>query len=122
MRNRALEAIAREIESHVDELLTVNAADVAAATAEGLRAPLLSRLKLTRAKCAGMAEGLRSLAAVSYTHLDVYKRQGAGRMMAGLRTPTCMMLSMVCCMSSSSVTLKAVSYTHLDVYKRQFIF
>lgn len=63
-RNRVLEAIAREIEEHVDDLLTVNAADVEAATAEGLSAPLLSRLKLTRAKCAGMAEGLRSLAAL----------------------------------------------------------
>ena len=48
----------------MDDLLTVNAADVEAATAEGLSAPLLSRLKLTRAKCAGMAEGLRSLAAL----------------------------------------------------------
>ena len=46
----------------MDNLLAVNAADVEAATAEGLSAPLLSRLKLTRAKCAGMAEGLRSLA------------------------------------------------------------
>ena len=64
VRNRALEAIAREIESHVDDLLTVNAVDVEAATAEGLSAPLLSRLKLSRAKCAGMAEGLRSLAAL----------------------------------------------------------
>ena len=63
-RNRALEAIAREIESRVDDLLAVNAADVEAATAEGLSAPLLSRLKLTHAKCAGMAEGLRSLAAL----------------------------------------------------------
>ena len=61
-RNQALEAIAREIENHMDNLLAVNAADVEAATAEGLSAPLLSRLKLTRAKCAGMAEGLRSLA------------------------------------------------------------
>ena len=61
-RNQALEAIAREIENHMDNLLAVNASDVEAATAEGLSAPLLSRLKLTRAKCAGMAEGLRSLA------------------------------------------------------------
>ena len=61
-RNQTLEAIAREIENHMDNLLAVNAADVEAATAEGLSAPLLNRLKLTRAKCAGMAEGLRSLA------------------------------------------------------------
>ena len=54
-RNRALEAIAREIESRVDDLLAVNAADVEAATAEGLSAPLLSRLKLTHAKGSGMA-------------------------------------------------------------------
>ena len=64
VRNPALEAFAREIECHVDDLLTVNAVDVEAATAEGLSAPLLSRLKLSRAKCAGMAEGLRSLAAL----------------------------------------------------------
>lgn len=63
-RNRALEAIAQEIENHVNELLAVNTADVEAATAEGLSAPLLSRLKLTPAKCAGMAKGLRSLAAL----------------------------------------------------------
>ncbi|MCI6040549.1 MAG: glutamate-5-semialdehyde dehydrogenase, partial [Clostridiales bacterium] len=64
-RNRTLEVIAQEIENHVDELLAVNVADVEAATSDGLSAPLLNRLKLTRAKCAGMAEGLRSLAALS---------------------------------------------------------
>ena len=36
-RNQTLEAIAREIENHMDNLLAVNAADVEAATAEGLR-------------------------------------------------------------------------------------
>lgn len=64
-RKRTLEVIAQEIENHVDELLAVNVADVEAATSDGLSAPLLNRLKLTRAKCAGMAEGLRSLAALS---------------------------------------------------------
>lgn len=63
-RNRALEAMARNIENGIDELLAVNAEDVAQATAEGLSAPLLNRLKLTRAKCDAMAAGLRSLAAL----------------------------------------------------------
>ena len=63
-RNRALEAMARIIENGIDELLAVNAEDVAQATTEGLSAPLLNRLKLTRAKCDAMAAGLRSLAAL----------------------------------------------------------
>ena len=58
--------------------------------------------------CAG--EGVR---AVSYTHLDVYKRQAAcrasSRVSARISTPTIRRLS----------GSTAVSYTHLDVYKRQ---
>ena len=44
--------------------MEANAQDVAKAEVEGLSAPLLSRLKLTEAKCARMAEGLRALAAL----------------------------------------------------------
>ena len=44
--------------------------------------------------------------AVSYTHLDVYKRQTQQRYLAPRQ-------------ASTQHQLVAVSYTHLDVYKRQ---
>ncbi len=61
-RNAALFAIADGIGVHMEELLAVNAQDVAQATEEKLSAPLLSRLKLTETKCQRMMEGLRALA------------------------------------------------------------
>ncbi len=61
-RNAVLLAIADRLEQCQEKILQANALDVAKATQEGLSAPLLSRLKLTQAKCARMSEGLRSLA------------------------------------------------------------
>ena len=51
--------------------------------------------------------------AVSYTHLDVYKRQG------GSNTITEVCDELGSAGASHVDTFKAVSYTHLDVYKRQ---
>ena len=50
-------------------------------------------------------------AAVSYTHLDVYKRQGIS--FIRVRTSVRVAFGMV-------ITSMPVSYTHLDVYKRQY--
>ena len=61
-RNAVLEAIAVKLENNRVRILEANTKDVEKATAEGLSAPLLSRLKLTEVKCQRMAEGLRSLA------------------------------------------------------------
>lgn len=61
-RNAALLAAADKIEMEQMRILQANREDVECAAKEGLSAPLLSRLKLTEAKCARMAEGLRSLA------------------------------------------------------------
>lgn len=63
-RNNTLLAIAQMLEKHMDDILEANKQDVIAAQAEDLSAPLLSRLKLTSAKCTGMIDGLRSLAAL----------------------------------------------------------
>ena len=63
-RNQALLKMAENLEKGQDELLAVNALDVKAAEIEGLSTPLLSRLKLTKPKCARMAESLRALAAL----------------------------------------------------------
>lgn len=62
LRNRALLAMAESIEKNADRIMQANVLDVKQASEEGLSAPLLSRLKLTEAKCARMAEGLRALA------------------------------------------------------------
>ena len=56
-------------------------------------------------------------ASVSYTHLDVYKRQWMDRRCrVGARLSSTTRPSMT---SSRMSHTKAVSYTHLDVYKRQ---
>ena len=69
---------------------------------------------------------------VSYTHLDVYKRQpntlvdaetyavlekefGANRAAGNARESIRERISL----KQTTITLEAVSYTHLDVYKRQ---
>ena len=61
------------------------------------------------------------VAAVSYTHLDVYKRQGR----CGISAVACLLQAIVFPrhgFHKSTVffgRIIAVSYTHLDVYKRQ---
>ncbi|MEG2604259.1 MAG: glutamate-5-semialdehyde dehydrogenase [Clostridia bacterium] len=61
-RNRALNAIADEIEMNMPLILEANARDMELAGA--LSAPMLGRLQLNDAKCARMSEGLRALAAL----------------------------------------------------------
>ena len=48
---------------------------------------------------------------VSYTHLDVYKRQ--------LQSVRARWLPNTVCQTISALSAMPVSYTHLDVYKRQ---
>ena len=65
---------------------------------------------------AGLATGRRerfSCRAVSYTHLDVYKRQALEKARAGNQK------FLASFSPAQESGLKAVSYTHLDVYKRQ---
>ena len=72
-----------------------------------------------------IAEGIpvvreKGVKAVSYTHLDVYKRQtceSAGRLEIRYRNPRKNTVKVLLLMDSGGSM--AVSYTHLDVYKRQ---
>ena len=62
--------------------------------------------------------------AVSYTHLDVYKRQVQRRSMPSFwrARPWCGWLKEWSCTAPASwgsTGSSSVSYTHLDVYKRQ---
>ena len=74
---------------------------------------------------------LRSLKPVSYTHLDVYKRQALDFKMQvsnwlatlganlDLRSAICRhAIRMALCVAAGD-WIEPVSYTHLDVYKRQ---
>jgi len=63
-RNRALEAMAAAIEAEADTLRAENALDMQAGREAGLDAALLDRLELTPERIAGMAEGLRQIAAL----------------------------------------------------------
>ncbi len=64
VKNSALEAIAAAIEASRPALLAANEKDMAAGRTSGLDAALLDRLALTDARIAGMAEGLRQIAAL----------------------------------------------------------
>ena len=62
------------------------------------------------------ARGAAAYDPVSYTHLDVYKRQLILRTQPHCRSK----IKRPACRSVGVITT-AVSYTHLDVYKRQLI-
>ena len=59
------------------------------------------------------------LATVSYTHLDVYKRQLILRAIVGISDADTGIDP--CFVDIKSTTVEPVSYTHLDVYKRQLL-
>lgn len=64
MKNRALLAIAEQIETQSSELQAENAKDLEAGKANGLDAAMLDRLALNDKTIAGMTEGLRQIAAL----------------------------------------------------------
>ena len=57
-----------------------------------------------------------ALCAVSYTHLDVYKRQGVD---IAVPTGTLVYAAHDGTVTEAAYDSYSVSYTHLDVYKRQ---
>ena len=63
-KNAALFAIADELEARQDEILAANALDMEAGREKGMRDALLDRLKLTKERIAGMAKGVREVAAL----------------------------------------------------------
>lgn len=63
-KNAALHAMADALEAHTDEILAANEKDLAAAESKGVPPHMLDRLKLTAARIAGMASGMRQVAAL----------------------------------------------------------
>jgi glutamate-5-semialdehyde dehydrogenase len=64
VKDAALHAMADALVSRTEEILTANTADVEAGRGAGLSAALLDRLRLSQERVAGMAEGLRQMAAL----------------------------------------------------------
>ena len=64
LKNMALESIAKALIENQDRWLLANSQDLAAAKAAGMRPALLDRLALTPERIAGVAEGLRQVAAL----------------------------------------------------------
>ena len=60
-RNRALLAMAHALVAKQDEILSANEADMAAARAKAVAAPLLDRLELNPARLKSMSEALKAL-------------------------------------------------------------
>lgn len=62
-RSRAIEAIALAIVEHTPEIVAENAKDLLEGERAGISSAMLDRLKLDPSRIAGMAEGLREIAA-----------------------------------------------------------
>ena len=77
-RDAALEAIAGVLEARADEILEANALDVKAGEEAQLSSALLDRLRLTPERIAGMARGVREIAAL---------RDPVGEVLEGFRLP-----------------------------------
>ena len=63
-KNAALLAMAQALEDQADVWLCANARDIVEAEASGMKSSLLDRLKLTRERIHGVAEGVREAAAL----------------------------------------------------------
>jgi glutamate-5-semialdehyde dehydrogenase len=77
-RDAALEAIASALEARTDEILEANARDVEAGEDAQIGAALLDRLRLTPDRIAGIARGVREIAAL---------RDPVGEVLEGFRLP-----------------------------------
>uniref|UniRef100_UPI0040571F37 glutamate-5-semialdehyde dehydrogenase n=1 Tax=Acetatifactor sp. TaxID=1872090 RepID=UPI0040571F37 len=60
-KNRALEAAAKSLVEHQNEILSANAKDIEAGERNGMHPGLVDRLRLTPERIAAMAEGLRQI-------------------------------------------------------------
>jgi len=88
-KNRALLAMAAAIERDAARLLAANAQDMDAARASGLEPAMLDRLALNEKTVAGMAEGLRQIAALPdpVGEMDELKYRPSGIQVGKMRVP-----------------------------------
>ena len=65
VKNRALEAMAEALTANAAAIIAANDRDIAAGRENGMKDSLIDRLRLTPERIAGMAEGIRQVAALS---------------------------------------------------------
>ena len=89
IKNKALLAIANALESQKEYLLKENEKDIAAAVKNNMKEGLVDRLRLTKDRIAGMAEGLRQIAALEDPIGEVLgmKRRPNGLLIGQQRVP-----------------------------------
>ncbi|TAJ17837.1 MAG: glutamate-5-semialdehyde dehydrogenase [Rugosibacter sp.] len=88
-KNTALLAMASAIRAQRDELLAANAADLAAAKAEGLDAAMMDRLTLSEKGIEAMAQGLEQVAALPdpVGEITELRRRPSGIQVGKMRVP-----------------------------------
>jgi len=88
-KNAALLAMAEAIEADVERLIAENKKDLEAGAAKGLDAALLDRLELNPERIAGMAEGLRQIAALPdpVGEIEDLKYRPSGIQVGKMRVP-----------------------------------
>jgi len=88
-KNAALLAMARRIRECSAELLAANAADIAAASADGLDAAMIDRLTLNDKSIEAMAQGLEQVAALPdpVGEISDLKRRPSGIQVGRMRVP-----------------------------------
>ena len=74
IKNKALLAIANALESQKEYLLKENEKDITAAVKNNMKEGLVDRLRLTKDRIAGMAEGLRQITALLRVPLLVFRQ------------------------------------------------
>ncbi len=80
-KNRVLQGMAEQIENHCEEILEANRKDMEFAKKEKIPGPLVARLAVDENKVMGMAQGIRSVAALPD---PVGQEQGAMELDEGL--------------------------------------
>jgi glutamate-5-semialdehyde dehydrogenase len=88
-KNKALRALARRLRESAEALAPANARDIARATAAGLSAPMIDRLKLTPKVIETVAQGCEQLAAMPDVIGEVIgmKQQPSGIRVGQMRVP-----------------------------------
>ncbi|MFV8835868.1 glutamate-5-semialdehyde dehydrogenase [Aquisalimonas sp.] len=88
-KNQALTAMADTIDARAAQLVEENARDMAAGRERGLDAALLDRLELTPERIAGMADGLRQIAALPdpVGAIDDLRSRPSGIQVGKMRVP-----------------------------------
>jgi len=88
-KNKALLRIADAVDASIEQLISANAADLAAAKDSGISDALYDRLELNPARIAAMSTGLRDIAAQPdpVGSLSASERQPSGLEIARMRVP-----------------------------------